>query len=90
MIKRLTYIVLGLLLSLPGFAGEWTSYFAYNNVTQIAMTPDKVYAMSDGSLYSVDKQTEQLKVYNRQSGLHGTNITCLGYDETSQTLIIAY
>ena len=90
MIKRLTYIVLGLLLSLPGFAGEWTSYFAYNNVTQIAMTPDKVYAMSDGSLYSVDKQTEKLKVYNRQSGLHGTNITCLGYDETSQTLIIAY
>ena len=90
MIKRLTYIVLCLLLSLPGIAGEWTSYFAYNNVTQIAMTPDKVYAMSDGSLYSVDKQTEKLKVYNRQSGLHGSNITCIGYDETSKTLIIAH
>ena len=90
MIKRITYIVLCLLLSLPGFAGEWTSYFAYNNVTQIAMTPDKVYAVSDGSLFSVDKQTEKLKVYNRQSGLNGTNITCIGYDEVSKTLIIAY
>ena len=90
MIKRLTYSVLCLLLSLPGIAGEWTSYFAYNNVTQIAMTPDKVYAVSDGSLFSVDKQTEQIKVYNRQSGLNGTNITCIGYDEVSKTLIIAY
>ncbi len=90
MIKRLTYSVLCLLLSLPGIAGEWTSYFAYNNVTQIAMTPDKVYAVSDGSLFSVDKQTEQLTVYNRQSGLNGTNITCIGYDEVSKTLIIAY
>lgn len=71
-------------------AQEWTSYFAYNNVTQIAMTPDRVYAVSDGSLFSVDKQTEKLTVYNRQSGLHGSNITCIGYDETSGTLLIAY
>ena len=90
MIKRLAHIGLCLLLCLPGIAGEWTSYFAYNNVTQIAMTSDKVYALSDGSLFSVDKQTEKLTLYNRQSGLHGTNITCIGYDEVSKTLIIAY
>ena len=90
MIKRLAHIGLCLLLSLSCTAGEWSSYFAYNNVTQIAMTADKVFAVSDGSLYSVDKQTEKLTVYNRQSGLHGSNITCIGFDETSQTLIIAY
>ena len=90
---RFRYIVVLVLCFLfPALlpAGEWTSYFAYNNVTQIAMTADKVYAMSDGSLFSVDKQTEKLTVYNRQSGLHGTNITCIGYDEVSKTLIIAY
>ncbi|MBQ3716853.1 MAG: hypothetical protein II901_00500 [Paludibacteraceae bacterium] len=71
-------------------AQQWSSHFAYNNVTQIAMTPDRVYAVSDGSLFSVDKQSEKIQIYNRQSGLHGTNITCIAYDEVSKTLIIAY
>ena len=71
-------------------AQQWSSHFAYNNVTQIAMTPDRVYAVSDGSLFSVDKQSEKIQIYNRQSGLHGTNITCIAYDDVSKTLIIAY
>ena len=71
-------------------AEEWRTYFAYNNVSQIAMTPDKVYAVSDGSLFSVEKQTERVEVYNRQSGLHATGITCIYYDETSKQLIIGY
>ena len=69
---------------------RWTTHFAYNNVTQIAMAPDKVYAISDGSLYSVDKQSEQIEVYNRQSGLHGTDITCIHYDAIGQQLLIGY
>ena len=71
-------------------AGGWTTHFAYNNVTQIAMASDKVFAISDGSLFSVDKQTEQVRIYNRQSGLHATGITCIHYDEKGQQLIIAY
>ena len=31
-------------------AQKWTTHFAYNNVTQIALAPDDVYAISDGSL----------------------------------------
>ncbi len=88
--RYIAVIALCVLFLTPIRAGEWTTYFAYNNVTQIAMTEDRVYAVSDGSLFSVDKQTEQLKVYNRQSGLHGSNITCIGYDESSKTLVIAY
>lgn len=72
------------------FAEQWTTHFAYNNVTQIAMTPDKVYALSDGSLYSVEKQTDKIQVYNRQSGLHSTGISCIYYDDTSKQLIIGY
>ena len=71
-------------------AQRWTTHFAYNNVTQIAVSPDKVYAISDGSLYSVEKQTEQIIVYNNQSGLHGTGISCIHYDEVGKQLIIAY
>ena len=71
-------------------AQKWRTHLAYNNVTQIAMADDKVYAISDGSLYSVEKQSEQIKVYNNQSGLHGTGITCIHYDATSKQLLIGY
>ena len=71
-------------------AEQWTTYFAYNNVTQIAMAPDKVFAISDGSLFSVNKLTEQITKYDRLSGLNGTNINCIYYDVTGNQLIIAY
>lgn len=89
-IYRYIAAILCATLTLSVQAQKWSSYFAYNNVTQIAMTDDCVYAVSDGSLFSVDKQTEQIRTYNRLSGLHGTNITCIGYDEVSKMLIIAY
>ncbi|MBQ7631555.1 MAG: hypothetical protein IJS82_02200 [Paludibacteraceae bacterium] len=81
-----------LLLSLTSIGKEakWTSHFAYNNVTQIAVAPDRVYAISDGSLYSVEKQSEKIQTYDRQSGLHGTGIACISYDPTSEILMIAY
>ena len=82
--------VLCALFSMPVFGERWTTHFAYNNVTQIAMSPECVYAISDGSLYSVDKQTEQIRVYNRQSGLHATGITCIHYDDAGKQLIICY
>jgi len=83
-------LYIGLLLPATMQAQRWTTHFAYNNVTQIAMAPDKVYAVSDGSLFSVDKQTERIRIYNNQSGLHGTGITCIHYDEKGKQLIIAY
>jgi len=71
-------------------AAVWETMFAYNNVTQIAMSEDRVYALSDGSLFSVDKQTEKISIYNSQSGLHSTGISCISYDEHASQLIICY
>ena len=88
--KYIAGIFLCSLLSAQMQAASWTTHFAYNNVTRIAMTPDKVFAISDGNLYSVDKQTEQIRIYNRQSGLHGTGISCIAYDEVGKQLIIGY
>ena len=88
--RYIAVIVLCALCFVQSWAGKWTTHFAYNNVTQIAMTPEDVYAVSDGSLYSVNKISEQMKVYNRQSGLHGKGITCIHYDEQGRQLLICY
>ena len=79
-----------MLMAASMHAQQWTTLFAYNNVTQIAMTPDRVYALSDGSLYSVEKQSEQIRIYNSLSGLHSTGISCIHYDDRSAQLIIGY
>ena len=34
--------------------------------------------------------SEQIRIYGRQSGLHATGITCIGYDVYRSQLIIAY
>ena len=91
--RKHRFIVLtfcGLLVALSAQAETWTTHFAYNNVTQIAMAPDEVFAISDGSLFSVNKQSEKITKYDRQSGLHGTGINCIHYDATGKQLIIAY
>lgn len=71
-------------------AQVWRSHLAYNNVTQIAMSQDKVFGLSSGSLFSVDKTTELISVYDSQSGLHGSDITGIYYDEQGKQLIIGY
>ena len=90
--KKSRYIamMLGALVCIGAQAERWDTYFAYNNVTQIALGPDHVYAISDGSLYSVDKQSEKMRIYNNQSGLHGTGISSIAYDNRSSRLIITY
>lgn len=85
------FIFIGLLFAVAAKAGgTWTTYFAYNNVTQIAMAQDDVFAISDGSLFSVNKLSEKITTYNRLSGLHGTGINCIHYDSIGKQLIIAY
>ena len=88
--RIIAIFVLCSLFHIAGKAEVWRTHYAYNNVTQIAMAEDKVYALSDGSLFSVDKQSEAIKVYNRQSGLHETTIACIYYDRSGKQLIIAY
>ena len=78
--RVISIFIVSLLCCVAVKAAQWTTYFAYNNVTQIAMATNEVYAISDGSLFSVNKITEKITKYDRQSGLHSTGINCIHYD----------
>ena len=89
MVKPIRYIViLVCTLCLTTARAEWISHLAYNNVTQIAMSADEVYALSDGNLYSVNKLSEKMQTHF--AGLHGTGITSILYDTQGEQLIIGY
>lgn len=73
-----------------GAVSQWKTHFSYNDVEQIAVSKTHVYAMANGAMFSIDKQTEQLTTYNSQSGMHGTEIARLAYDEAREQLLIFY
>ncbi|MBR1630577.1 MAG: T9SS type A sorting domain-containing protein [Paludibacteraceae bacterium] len=70
--------------------GTWRTHFTYNSVTQIAQSPTKVYAMSNGALFSVDKRDDNIEIYSSISGLSGNTITKIAYDNALDKLLITY
>ncbi len=70
--------------------GKWRTHFAYNSVSQIAQSDSKVYGVSEGALFSVDKQDGGLEFYSKISGLNGTNISQIEFDNTNKQLLIVY
>ncbi|HLP06003.1 MAG TPA: hypothetical protein VK152_11300, partial [Paludibacter sp.] len=70
--------------------GKWRTHLAYNNVSEIEQSDNKVYAVSEGSLYSIDKLDRNIEFYSKITGLNGYNITRIGFDSTNKQLVIAY
>ena len=91
-----TYLILlfitSQLVSAQVAMGKWRTHFAYNNVAQIAQSPSKIYAVSDGALFSVDKLEGEsgIEFYSKLSGLNGSSISRIEFDKVSQQLLIVY
>ena len=97
MIKRIfSTIFLLVILSLSIVAqvamGKWRTHFAYNNVSQIAQSDNKIFAVSEGALFSVDKQDGEsgIEFYSKLNGLNGSDISRIEFDPTSKQLLIIY
>lgn len=88
--KHIGIVIISLLSALTVCAETWETMFSYNEVSQIAVGVNKVYAVSDGVLFSVNKYSEQIETYNSGNGLHGKNIKSIYYDNDLQMLIIGY
>ena len=70
--------------------GGWRTHFAYNSVTQVEQTENKVYAVSDGALFSIDKLDNNVEIYSKITGLNGSVVSAIRYDEDNRQLVIAY
>lgn len=70
--------------------GSWRTHLAYNNSEVIAQARDKVYAISEGALFSVGKYDESVEIFSKISGLNDNNIQQIAYSKDNNTLVIAY
>lgn len=95
-IMRTRIITLLLLLSgsLTSFSqlamGKWRTHLAYNNITSLAQSNNKIYAVGNGSLYSYDKLDGGIEFHSRISGLNGSRIAHIAFDQILNQLVIVY
>ncbi len=82
--------VVGAQTDQPVAMGKWRTHLAYNSVTQIAQSSTSIYAVSDGALFSVGKEDEDVQVFSKISGLNDVNIIKIEYDEVNDQLLIVY
>ncbi len=70
--------------------GSWRLHMAYHNATQCVAVNDKVYVLSDGSLYSYTPETEFIECYDKATAISDQGIRRIGVCEKSNTLVIVY
>ena len=70
--------------------GSWRSHAAYHNATQCASVGDKVYVVSNGSLYSYSPDDEFVECYDKTNSLSDQGIRHIAVDEQTNTLIVIY
>ena len=70
--------------------GSWRSHLAYHNATQCAVVGDKVYVVSDGSLYSYSSDDEFVESYDKTNLLSDQGIRHIAVDEQTNMLLVVY
>lgn len=94
-IKRVILFIVSYLLMVVAFYGqdfsEWSSFVSRTNTTDVAIGDNDIFAIADGSLYSINKSCyDELKSWDRKDGLHDTNISHIEYSYQYKSLIIVY
>lgn len=93
MIKKL-FILLAVLLPMGVKAqrsvGSWEVYSNYLAPEQMLETPDKVFCLSSGSLFSFDKNSEELYQYGIHNVLSEAIITKIFYNGKSDYVVVVY
>ena len=92
--RKTIIVTLALLFSgcmwLGAQTGSWHSHSAYHNATQCVTVGNKVYVVSDGSLYSYTPQDELIECYDKTNLLNDQGIRHIAVDKQSNTLIVIY
>lgn len=70
--------------------GEWRDHLSYNNATQVEYAADKVYVLTTGSLFYLDRATSSIDKLNKVTGLSDVGASTIRYNENLGILMIGY
>ena len=70
--------------------GAWRTHISYTSATQLTQSDDFVYAINNGSLFSIKKDNPIIKTYSKIDGLNDNNIRFIEYAKSNNLLLIVY
>lgn len=69
---------------------QWRTHLAYSNIDEVERMNDKIYALSNNALFSVNTQTDEIEYYSRLTGLHAATIDHIAYNKVLNKLLLTY
>ena len=82
------------ILQWPMFAqvaiGQWREHLPYRQGISVAYAGNKTFCATESGLYSTDHEDQSLERLSKINGLSDVGFSSLAYDESTNTLIIAY
>ena len=69
---------------------QWRTHLAYSSVDEVERMNDKIYALSNNALFSVNSQTDEIEYYSRLTGLHAATIDHIAYNKALNKLLLTY
>ena len=92
--KKIVILLFSCLLTLSVAAvtqvGQWYAHLSYNNTSKVVVTPNKVFAIADGHVYSMQKQSKAVETYTKIEGWSDNKVADLAYNEQAEVLVCAY
>lgn len=94
MIKKLAILFSLVLCALAAAAqlpvGGWTIHTPYSGITQVAETKGTTYYLSSGSLFSIDKATNEVRSLNVSNLLNSSGVTGIYPHPDGDYLLVVY
>ena len=91
--KYILFIVLVIasnILNAQGEIGSWKDYLSYNNASKIAISPEKIFCVTEGGLFYFDIQDNSINKISGKVPLSDFGIETIAYSEENSVLVIAY
>lgn len=70
--------------------GQWRDHLPFNNGNSIAQSSNFVYCGTQNGVVILNKEDNSIERLSRANGLSDINLSCLSFDEASNTLMIGY
>ena len=70
--------------------GSWKDYLSYTNATKIAVSPKKIYCVTEGGLFYFDTQDNSINKVTGEVPLSDFGISTIAFNNANSVLIVAY
>ena len=70
--------------------GNWKDYQSYNSASYIAEVENKIYCVTSGSLFYLDKEDNTINRMSKVTGLSDIGIKHVAYSEELKITVITY